>query len=124
MTDVKFTLTDGTYHEVDSSEMASVWQPSLACVKQLRRLTLSSWTGHAGRDHHSEEYTGDIIGQINARVGNITGMDDRYGNAKAIHAQVRFQKCLDMRQNCVPPLREEAFLQWSSSIMTASLTLI
>ncbi len=35
-----------------------------------------------------EEYTGDIIGQVNSRVGNITGMDDRYGNAKSIHALV------------------------------------
>jgi len=35
-----------------------------------------------------EEYTGDVIGQVNARVGNILGMEDRFGNAKALHAEV------------------------------------
>lgn len=35
-----------------------------------------------------EEYTGDIIGQVNARAGNILGMDERFGNAKAIDAEI------------------------------------
>lgn len=35
-----------------------------------------------------EEFTGDVIAQVNARMGNILGMDERYGNAKAIHAEV------------------------------------
>ena len=89
MTDVKFTLTDGTFHEVDSSEMAfrmatifGVREASekadpmiLEPIMQVE-ITIP------------EEYTGDIIGQVNARVGNILGMDDRFGNAKAIHAEV------------------------------------
>ena len=35
-----------------------------------------------------EEYTGDIIGQINARSGSILGMDSRFGNTQAIKAEV------------------------------------
>jgi len=89
MTDVKFTLTDGTYHEVDSSEMAfrmatifgvreAAEKADPVILEPVMQVEITI----------PEEYTGDIIGQINARVGNITGMDDRYGNAKAIHAQV------------------------------------
>ena len=89
MTDVKFTLTDGTYHEVDSSEMAfrmatifgvreAAEKADPVILEPVMQVEITI----------PEEYTGEIIGQINARVGNITGMDDRYGNAKAIHAQV------------------------------------
>jgi elongation factor G len=89
MTDVKFTLTDGTYHEVDSSEMAfrmatifgvreAAEKAGPVILEPIMQVEITI----------PEEYTGDIIGQVNARVGNILGMDDRYGNAKAIHAQV------------------------------------
>ena len=89
MTDVKFTLTDGTYHEVDSSEMAfrmatifgvreAAEKAGPVILEPIMQVEVTI----------PEEYTGDIIGQINARVGTITGMDDRYGNAKAIHALV------------------------------------
>jgi elongation factor G len=35
-----------------------------------------------------EEYTGDIIGQVNSRAGSILGMEERFGNAKAIEAEI------------------------------------
>jgi len=89
MTDVKFTLTDGTFHEVDSSEMAfrmaaifglreAAEKADPVILEPIMQVEITI----------PEEYTGDIIGQINSRVGNILGMDDRYGNAKAIHAEV------------------------------------
>ena len=89
MTDVKFTLTDGTFHEVDSSEMAfrmaaifglreAAEKADPVILEPIMQVEITI----------PEEYTGEIIGQINSRVGNILGMDDRYGNAKAIHAEV------------------------------------
>ncbi len=89
MTDVKFTLTDGTFHEVDSSEMAF----RMATIFGLREAAEKAGPVILEPIMQveitiPEEYTGDIIGQVNARVGNILGMDDRFGNAKAIHAQV------------------------------------
>ncbi|MEN6531317.1 MAG: elongation factor G [Anaerolineaceae bacterium] len=89
MTDFKVTLVDGSYHEVDSSEMA---------FRTTALLAVREATEKAGpvilepimkvEITVPEEYTGDIIGQVNARVGNILGMEDRFGNAKAIHAEV------------------------------------
>ena len=89
MTDFKVSLVDGSYHEVDSSEMA---------FRTTALLAVREATEKAGpvilepimkvEITVPEEYTGDIIGQVNARVGNILGMEDRFGNAKAIHAEV------------------------------------
>ncbi|HOT99853.1 MAG TPA: elongation factor G [Anaerolineaceae bacterium] len=89
MTDFKVALVDGSYHEVDSSEMA---------FRTTALLAVREATEKAGpvilepimkvEITVPEEYTGDIIGQVNARVGNILGMEDRFGNAKAIHAEV------------------------------------
>ncbi|NMD27822.1 MAG: elongation factor G, partial [Chloroflexi bacterium] len=35
-----------------------------------------------------EEYTGDVIGQVNARKGNVLGMESQFGNAQMIHAEI------------------------------------
>ena len=89
MTDVKFVLTDGTYHEVDSSEMAfrmatifgireAAEKADAIILEPIMQVEVTI----------PEEFTGDVIGQINARVGSVTGMEDRFGNAKAIHALV------------------------------------
>ena len=89
MTDFKVTLTGGSFHEVDSSEMAfrmagifalreAAEKAKPVILEPIMRVEITV----------PEEYTGDIIGQVNARVGNILGMEDRFGNAKAIHAEV------------------------------------
>jgi len=89
MTDLKVTLVDGSFHEVDSSEMAfrmagimalreAAEKASPVILEPIMKVEITV----------PEEYTGDVIGQVNARVGNILGMDERYGNAKAIHAEV------------------------------------
>ena len=89
MTDVKFTLIDGSYHDVDSSEMAyrmatifgireAAEKADPVILEPIMQVEVTV----------PEEYTGDVIGQINSRVGNVLGLDDRYGNAKAIHAEV------------------------------------
>lgn len=89
MTDLKVTLVDGSHHEVDSSEMAF----RMAAIMALREVTEKASPVILEPIMKveitvPEEFTGDVIGQVNARVGNILGMDERYGNAKAIHAEV------------------------------------
>ncbi|HNY84613.1 MAG TPA: elongation factor G [Anaerolineaceae bacterium] len=89
MTDLKVTLTGGSFHEVDSSEMAF----RMAAIFALREAAEKSNPVILEPIMKveitvPEEYTGEIISQVNARVGHILGMDDRYGNAKAIHAEV------------------------------------
>ena len=89
MTDFKVTLVDGSYHEVDSSEMA-FRTTALLAVREATEKAAPVILEPIMKVEITvpEEYTGDIIGQVNARVGNILGMEDRFGNAKAIHAEV------------------------------------
>ncbi len=89
MTDFKVTLVDGSYHEVDSSEMA-FRTTALLAVREATEKTAPVVLEPIMKVEITvpEEYTGDIIGQVNARVGNILGMEDRFGNAKALHAEV------------------------------------
>jgi elongation factor G len=89
MTDFKVTLVDGSYHEVDSSEMA-FRTAALLAVREATEKAAPVILEPIMKVEITvpEEYTGDIIGQVNARVGNILGMEDRFGNAKAIHAEV------------------------------------
>lgn len=89
MTDFKVTLIDGSYHEVDSSEMA-FRTTALLAVREATEKAAPVVLEPIMKVEITvpEEYTGDVIGQVNARVGNILGMEDRFGNAKALHAEV------------------------------------
>jgi len=84
MVDVKVTLYDGSYHEVDSSEMAFKVAGSMA-VKQA--AAKSNPIILEPEVTTPEEYMGDIIGDLNSRRGMIGGMIDRNG-AKIITAKV------------------------------------
>jgi elongation factor G len=88
MVDVKVRLTDGAYHEVDSSVMA---------FEIAARAAFREAAGKAGpillepvmavEVVTPEEYMGDIIGDLNSRRGQITGMTPR-ANAQVINARV------------------------------------
>lgn len=88
MVDVKVTLYDGSYHEVDSSEMAFKIAGSMA-VKQAAQKANPIILEPVFKVEVTtpEEYMGDIIGDINSRRGMIGGMIDRNG-AKIITAKV------------------------------------
>lgn len=86
--DVKVTLYDGSYHEVDSSEMAFKVAASMAFKEGMKKadpvilepimkvvVTVP------------EDYIGDVIGDLNSRRGRIEGMEARAG-AQVIHAYV------------------------------------
>ncbi len=87
--DVKVTLYDGSYHEVDSSEMAFKIAGSMAFKEAARKADpvllepIMKVTVIV-----PEEYMGDVIGDINSRRGEIQGFEDRNGGVKQINARV------------------------------------
>ena len=86
--DVKVTLYDGSYHEVDSSEMAFKIAGSMAIKKALRAANPVLLEPIFKVEVTTpEEYMGDVIGDLNARRGQVSGMTDR-NNAKIINAEV------------------------------------
>ena len=86
--DIKVRLVDGSYHDVDSSEMAFKVAGSMAfkeASKRAKPVLLEPVM--AVEVVTPEEYMGDVIGNINSRRGQIEGMEPR-GNAQVIKARV------------------------------------
>ena len=86
--DVKVTLYDGSYHEVDSSEMAFKIAGSMAfkdAMKKAAPILLEPIMSVAVTV--PEEYMGDVIGDINSRRGLVQGMESRTG-ATQINAKI------------------------------------
>ena len=88
VTDLKCTLYDGAYHDVDSSALAFEIASRAAFREGMQKagpkllepvMRVEAVT--------PDEYMGDIIGDLNSRRGHITGMDQR-GNARIVNAQV------------------------------------
>ena len=86
--DVKVELTDGSYHEVDSSEMAFKIAGSMAIKEGLRKSSpvLLEPTMEV-EVVTPEDFMGDVIGDLNRRRGHIEKMEPR-GNAQVIRAKV------------------------------------
>lgn len=78
--DVKVTLYDGSYHEVDSSEMAFKIAGSMAFKEGMRKADPVLLEPIMKVEVTvPEEYMGDVIGDINSRRGRIEGMEARMG---------------------------------------------
>ncbi|MDR3090791.1 MAG: elongation factor G [Clostridiales bacterium] len=85
---IKAILYDGSYHEVDSSEMAFKTAGSLAFKEAMRKGDPVLLEPVMRVDVTvPEEYMGDVIGDINSRRGRIDGMEAR-GNAQVVHSFV------------------------------------
>lgn len=86
--DLKVTLYDGSYHEVDSSEMAFKIAGSMA-IKEAVQKGGSAVLEPVMRVEVTtpEDFLGSIIGDLNGRRGQIQGMDER-GNARLVRAHV------------------------------------
>jgi elongation factor G len=87
--DVKATLYDGSYHDVDSSELAFKLAGALATregVKQAKPILLEP-VMHV-EVTTPEDFMGDVIGDLNARRGRIEAMEDLTAGAKLIKAFV------------------------------------
>jgi elongation factor G len=89
VTDLKVTLFDGSFHEVDSNEMAFKMAATFAFKEGVQK-------GHPVLLEPimkvevvaPEEFLGEILGSLNSRRATIRGMDVRPGNAQAVDATV------------------------------------
>ncbi|MFY9269026.1 MAG: elongation factor G [Candidatus Manganitrophaceae bacterium] len=88
MVDFKATLTDGSYHDVDSSEMAFKIAASMGFKEAVKRANPALLEPIMDLEVIvPEEYMGDVIGNLSSRRGKILGMKMR-GGAQVISAQV------------------------------------
>ncbi|MDN5963195.1 MAG: elongation factor G [Actinomyces sp.] len=88
MVDIRATLLDGAYHEVDSSEMAFKIAGSMAfreAAKKAKPVLLEPIMEVEVRT--PEEYMGDVIGDLNSRRGSIQSMDEQHG-VRVVRAHV------------------------------------
>ena len=88
MVDVKVTLTDGSYHEVDSSEMSFKICAAMAFKRGVEKggaLLLEPMMDVEVVT--PEDFMGEVIGDINSRRGQVQGMVQRSG-AQVVKAQV------------------------------------
>ncbi|WP_058271062.1 elongation factor G [Olsenella massiliensis] len=86
--DIKVTLVDGSYHEVDSSEAAFKIAGSMAIKKALQQSDPVLLEPIESVEVETpEQYMGDVMGNLSGRRGKIEGMEDR-SNTKLIRAKV------------------------------------
>jgi elongation factor G len=101
--DVRITLTDGKYHDTDSSEIAFRIAGSIGAKEALRRAKpVLLEPVFAVEVVTPEEFMGDVIGDLNRRRGQVSGMEQR-GNAQVVSATVplseMFGYATDVRSN-------------------------
>ena len=101
--DVRVTLTDGKYHDTDSSEIAFRVAGSLALKSALQRAKpVLLEPVFKVEVVTPEEFMGDVIGDLNRRRGQVQGMEQR-GNAQVVNAYVplaeMFGYSTDLRSN-------------------------
>jgi elongation factor G len=88
MVDVRVELTDGSYHDVDSSEMAFKIAGSMAVQEAARRAKPVLLEPVMSVEVVTpEDFLGDVIGDLSRRRGKVQGQEQR-GNALAVHAYV------------------------------------
>jgi elongation factor G len=86
--DVRVRLVDGSYHDVDSSEMAFKIAGSMAFKNAMQRAKPKLLEPVMAVEVVTpEEYLGDVMGDLNSRRGRVEGLEPR-GNAQAIRAKV------------------------------------
>lgn len=87
VTDLEVQLIDGSFHEVDSSEMAFK-MAAIMCMREGLHKGASVLLEPIMKTEIvvPEEFLGDVLGQVTSRRGVVMGMDIRPGNAQAIHS--------------------------------------
>ena len=87
--DVKVTLFDGSYHDVDSNENAFKMAASIGFKDGMRKADPVLLEPIMSVEIETpEEYMGDVMGDLSSRRGMIQGMEDMAGGGKAIRAEV------------------------------------
>ncbi len=87
--DLNVKLVDGSFHEVDSNEMAFK-MAAIMCMREGLQKGASVLLEPIMKTEVvvPEEYLGDVLGQVTSRRGEVQGMDIRPGNAQAIHSLI------------------------------------
>jgi elongation factor G len=89
MVDVKVTLEDGAYHDVDSSELAFKLAGSMAFKEAARKADpVILEPMFAVEVTTPEDYMGDVIGDLNSRRGQVQAMEEGMGGVKIVKALV------------------------------------
>lgn len=89
VTDVKVTLVDGSFHEVDSSDLAFKMAGSMAFRQGIQKGSpVLQEPIMKVEVVIPEEFLGDIIGQINSRRGDVQGMNTHPGSSQGVRAMV------------------------------------
>ncbi|SDI81872.1 elongation factor G [Propionivibrio dicarboxylicus] len=87
--DMKFTLFDGSYHDVDSNENAFRMAASMAFKEGMRKAQPTLLEPMMSVEVETpEEYMGNIMGDLSSRRGIVQGMEDIPGGIKAVKAEV------------------------------------
>lgn len=133
MVDMKIVIKDGTYHEVDSSDMAFQIAGSMALKDALRRCKPVMLEPIMDVEVTTpSEYLGDVISDVNARRGKVREMESRvgtniirasvplgelFGYATAIRSLTRGRASYSMEPLCfekIPKQKEEKILNYSN----------
>jgi elongation factor G len=87
--DMKFTLFDGSYHDVDSNENAFRMAASMAFKEGMKKASPTLLEPMMSVEVETpEDYMGNIMGDLSSRRGMVQGMEDLPGGVKAIKAEV------------------------------------
>jgi len=87
--DVKVTLFDGSYHEVDSNENAFKMAASIGFKEGMRRANPTLLEPIMSVEVETpEDFMGNVVGDLSSRRGTIQGMEDLAGGGKAVRAEV------------------------------------
>jgi elongation factor G len=87
--DVKFTLFDGSYHDVDSNENAFRMAASMAFKEGMKKASPTLLEPMMAVEVETpEEYMGNVMGDLSSRRGIVQGMEDQVGGIKVIKAEV------------------------------------
>jgi elongation factor G len=87
--DVKVTLFDGSYHEVDSNENAFKMAASIAFKDGMRKASPALLEPMMAVEVETpEEFMGNVMGDLSGRRGMVQGMDDLVGGIKVVKAEV------------------------------------
>jgi elongation factor G len=87
--DVKVTLFDGSYHDVDSNENAFKMAASMGFKEGMRKASPVLLEPMMSVEVETpEDYTGTVMGDLSSRRGMVQGMDDMAGGGKSVKAEV------------------------------------
>ncbi len=87
--DIKFTLFDGSYHDVDSNENAIRMAASMAFKEGMKKASPTLLEPMMAVEVETpEDYMGNVMGDLSSRRGMVQGMEDQAGGIKVVKAEV------------------------------------